>query len=217
MPLDLLYEDRDILVLNKPAGLVVHPGQPTGTLVHELLDYTNDLANSGQPDRPGIVHRLDKDTEGLMVIAKSLTAYDSLLKQFMHRQVGKKYYAVVKGVPKQPERVIDSPIGRHSTQRTKMTTNANAAAHVKPAETHYKLLKNFNTKSLLEVTPVTGRTHQIRVHLAKIGHPVLGDPDYSPKKTFGKGQLLQAFYLSFKHPSKDLRFTFQLPISDRLL
>lgn len=217
--LDLLYEDGSIIVLNKPAGLVVHRG--TGdhddrTLCDLLKQYTPRLSTLGGEERPGIVHRLDKDTEGLMVIAKNDHVHQQLKNQFQDKKIMKGYYAVVKGDIKDHEFEIDAPIERHPFQRYKYHVAPVFSLTAKPALTRFKVLKRYQSKTLLQVTPITGRTHQIRVHLAHIGHPILGDPVYGTRKWVGKGQLLQAFRLGFHHPHNPLILTFTLPPSKRL-
>lgn len=218
--LDLLHEDSDILVINKPSGLVVHPGSgnPSGTLVNALLAYDEKL--SFLP-RAGIVHRLDKDTSGIMVIAKTETAYLNLVDQLKKRSVKRTYLAVVVGVPIS-SKVIDEPIGRHPKIRTKQAVSKNG----KEAITRIHLKESYDLYSLLKVNLETGRTHQIRVHLAHIGYPIVGDPVYGGRKKFASGssknimkvisefkrQALHAYELELIHPSSKLDLSFRAPI-----
>jgi 23S rRNA pseudouridine1911/1915/1917 synthase len=209
LDLDLLYEDKDIIVINKPSGLIVHPGSGTGdtiTLAHALLHYFPNIATVGDPNRPGIVHRLDKHTSGLMVIAKTQSAFESLKQQFQSHSIKKHYYALVYGNVPSENRSIDSPIERHPKKRHLQWISDTG----KTALTHIQTIQRFNSQTLVKATPVTGRTHQIRVHLASIGHPVVGDPEYS-KFPGSDGQKLIAYSLEFKHPSKKTRFRFGLP------
>ena len=180
LPLPILYEDHSIIVIDKPAGMVVHPaaGNPSGTLVNALLYHCKDLSGINGALRPGIVHRLDKETSGVMVVAKDDEAYHQLTRQFKNRRVEKVYLAIAYGNIKESEGLIDAPIGRHPDQRKKMsirTTRGRAAL------THWKVLERFGSFTFLEIYPKTGRTHQIRVHLSSMGHPILGDPLYGRK------------------------------------
>lgn len=213
VPFTILYEDTDILVLSKPAGVVVHPapGRNTGTLVHGLLSYCKDLSGIGGVLRPGIVHRLDKDTSGLMVVAKNDQAHQELARQFKAGEVHKKYLAMVYGNFTEKSGTIEAPIGRHPSQRKKMTVRAKGG---KEATTIWEVIRSFNGLTLLELTLKTGRTHQIRVHLASIHHPVVGDAVYTGKRKrmelrnlnvrdIIRGvsrQLLHARELGFTHP-----------------
>ena len=201
IPIDVVYEDSDIIVVNKPKGLVVHPanGNWDGTLVNAIMEICKDsLSGIGGELRPGIVHRLDKDTSGLLIIAKNDKAHINMSNQIKDRLVKKIYYALVRGVVSENEATIDMPIGRSSKDRKKMAVTKNG----KEAVTHFKVLERFRKYTLLEVKIDTGRTHQIRVHLSEIGHPVVGDEVYSNgKNEFGiKGQLLHAKSLDFRHP-----------------
>ena len=201
IPVPVIYEDNDIIVVNKPKGMVVHPanGNPDGTLVNAILAMCKDsLSGIGGEIRPGIVHRLDKDTSGLLIVAKNDEAHIKMSKQIQDRQVTKKYIALVKGVISENEATIDLPIGRSTKDRKKMAVDAKG----KNAITHFKVLKRYNNYTLLELKIDTGRTHQIRVHMSYIGHPVVGDSVYSNgKNEFGvEGQMLHARYLEFKHP-----------------
>jgi 23S rRNA pseudouridine1911/1915/1917 synthase len=175
IPLSIVFEDEDLLVVDKPAGLVVHPGSGvrTGTLVHALLHHTRSLSRLGDPERPGILHRLDKETSGLLLVAKNETAHLRLARDLAARRIARTYDAVVWGKPKR-EALIEAPIGRHARDRKRMTVREDGRA----ASTSYTTLEAFGFASLLEVTLGTGRTHQIRVHLAHSGHPVFGDPQY---------------------------------------
>lgn len=212
IPLDIIYEDNDVIVVNKPQGMVVHPsaGHPDHTLVNALLYHTRDLAASPEGFRPGIVHRIDKDTSGLLMIAKNAPSRDSLEKQLANKTNKRYYLAIVHGNFTEEEGKIDAPIGRNPNDRKKMAVVANG----KNAVTHFMVLEQFKDYSLIKCKLETGRTHQIRVHLSYIGHPVAGDPLYGPKKTLkGKGQFLHAEVLGFEHPKtgKELVFKVQPP------
>ena len=201
IPIPIVYEDNDIIVVNKPKGMVVHPanGNPDGTLVNAILAHCNGtLSGIGGKVRPGIVHRLDKDTSGLLIVAKNDRAHLNMSKQIQDRKVTKKYVALVRGVIAENEATIDMPIGRNEKDRKKMAVDKNG----KNAVTHFKVIKRYNNYTLLDIKIDTGRTHQIRVHLAEIGHPVVGDEVYSNgKNEFGiKGQMLHAKSLDFVHP-----------------
>lgn len=218
IPLDIIFEDEHILAVNKPAGMVVHPapGHSTGTLVNALLHHCEDLSGIGGVERPGIVHRLDKETSGLVLIAKSETAHKILAMQFQNREIKKEYLAFVKGNVKNDKGSIDSPVGRHKTQRKKMGTGGN---HSRPAYTHYEVLQRCKSWTYLKLRPKTGRTHQIRVHLASLHHPVIGDKLYGGK-TPNTGMLkmdrqaLHASHLELNHPVSgvSLSFSVNLPI-----
>lgn len=201
IPIDIVYQDDDIIVVNKPKGLVVHPanGNPDGTLVNAIMAICKDsLSGIGGELRPGIVHRLDKDTSGLLIIAKNDKAHINMSNQIKNREVKKIYIALVKGVIGEDEATIDMPIGRSTKDRKKMAVRKDG----KEAITHFKVLKRYKKYTLLEVKIDTGRTHQIRVHMSEIGHPVVGDMVYSNgKNEFGvEGQMLHAKSLDFKHP-----------------
>jgi len=200
IPLDIIYEDKDIIVVNKPKGMVVHPGNGNhdGTLVNAVLAYAKDLSGIGGELRPGIVHRIDKDTSGLIIIAKNDEAHKNLSEQIKNHEVTKIYTALVRGNISEDDATIDMPIGRDKNDRKKMAVTKDG----KEAVTHFKVLKRYGDYTLLKVKIDTGRTHQIRVHMAKIGHPVVGDEVYSNgKNEFNvHGQMLHSTYLKFKHP-----------------
>lgn len=201
IPVEVVYEDSDIIVVNKPKGLVVHPanGNWDGTLVNAIMAICKDsLSGIGGEIRPGIVHRLDKDTSGLLIIAKNDKAHLNMSEQIKNREVKKIYYALVRGVVPENEATINMPIGRSNKDRKKMAVTKDG----KEAVTHFKVIERFQKYTLLEVKIDTGRTHQIRVHLSEIGYPVVGDEVYSNgKNEFGiRGQLLHAKSLDFKHP-----------------
>ena len=214
IPIAIVYEDKDIIVVNKPKGMVVHPanGNPDGTLVNAIMAICKDsLSGIGGEIRPGIVHRLDKDTSGLLIVAKNDIAHVNMSEQIKRHEVKKTYIALVRGIVKENEATIDMPIGRSNSDRKKMAVTKNG----KNAVTHIKVLKRYDKYTLLEINIETGRTHQIRVHLAHIGYPVIGDYIYSNgKNEFGiVGQCLHARYLEFKHPitGKDMKLEAPLP------
>jgi 23S rRNA pseudouridine1911/1915/1917 synthase len=204
--LEIMYEDEDLVVVNKPRGMVVHPGagRDSGTLVNALLYHCENLSGIGGVLRPGIVHRLDKDTSGLMVVAKNDFAHNALSRQFKARKVFKQYLALVHGVVNDDEGKIEGKIGRHPMHRKKMAIINTYEARVKGREavTFYRVLERFKNYSLVEVTLKTGRMHQIRVHLTSIGHPIVGDPTYGHRREEYKtrGQLLHAAKIGFTHP-----------------
>lgn len=214
IPLNILYEDDDIIVINKPQGMVVHPapGNYTGTLVNALLYHCKNLSGINGILRPGIVHRLDKDTSGVMVIAKNDKAHLSISNQIKDRNVLKKYVAIVEGNLKNDEGVIEAPIGRHPIDRKKMAVIDDG----RYALTLYRVLERFKNHTFIEAVIKTGRTHQIRVHMAHIGHPVLGDPVYGFKKQKFKldGQVLHAMVLGLVHPTKGVYMEFEAPLPD---
>ena len=199
--LDILYQDEDLAVVFKPSGMVVHPaaGNERGTLVNALLARLDNLSGIGGEIRPGIVHRIDKDTSGLLLVAKNDMAHLSLSEQIRAHTVQRAYRAIVIGGFKAGEGTVDGPIGRHPTDRKRMTIVPNG----REARTHWTVLEPLRGATLIEARLTTGRTHQIRVHMASIGHPVLGDPVYGPKKSpypVAGGQLLHAFRIGFEHP-----------------
>lgn len=212
IPLDIVYEDEDVIVVNKPQGMVVHPaaGHPSHTLVNALLYHTRDLADSPEGFRPGIVHRIDKDTSGLLMVAKNAAARESLEKQLAAKSNKRQYLAIVHGNFAEEEGTIDAPIGRNPKDRKQMAVVEKG----KSAVTHFKVLEQYQGYSLVECQLETGRTHQIRVHMAYIGHPLAGDPLYGPRKTLpGHGQFLHAKTLGFEQPRTGewLEFSVQPP------
>lgn len=213
IPIDIIYEDQDILVVNKPKGMVVHPanGNPDGTLVNAIMAKCKDgLSGIGGELRPGIVHRLDKDTSGLLIVAKNDQAHIKMSEQIKNREVKKIYIALVKGIVKENEATIQMPIGRSQQDRKKMAVRKDG----KEAVTHFKVLKRYLQNTLLELKIDTGRTHQIRVHMAQIGHPVVGDMVYSKgKNEFGvEGQMLHAKRLEFMHPITGKKLILEAPL-----
>ncbi len=231
IPLNIIYQDADLVVLNKQAGIVVHPaaGHSSGTLVNALLHHLPDLEGIGGLIRPGIVHRLDKDTSGTMVVAKNADALASLASQFKARSVSKEYLALVYGQIKKDTGTIDLPIGRHPDHRKQMSTTTRKG---RQAVTSWQVLERFRDITLLKLTLQTGRTHQIRVHCSTIDHPIVGDPVYRPRKLFknlGKKtqrlpasmidrlkavprQMLHAWQLGFNHPRTGERLSFESPL-----
>jgi 23S rRNA pseudouridine1911/1915/1917 synthase len=212
IPLDVLFEDDDLLVLNKPAGLVMHPGagHQQHTLVNALLAHCNNLSGIGGKERPGIVHRLDKETSGALVIAKNDATHRDLSKQFAARTMGKIYLALVAGTPRKNTGVIDKAIERHPVHRQRMSI---ARRQGRSAKTEYRVLRSSGDVSLVECTLHTGRTHQIRVHLHDLGHPVLGDKLYAGKRAGNfHRQMLHAWKLTFRHPNSGEEMTFEAPV-----
>jgi 23S rRNA pseudouridine1911/1915/1917 synthase len=225
IPLAIIYEDPEIIAVNKPKGLVVHPGagNMSGTLVNALLQHCGSLSSLGGDFRPGIVHRLDKDTTGVIVAAKTDLAYNSLVKQFKSHQVEKSYLALVHGNVKKSEGKIEAGMGRHPINRKKMSVVASresriAGQKIREAITAYKVMERFKDYTLLEVKIKTGRTHQIRVHLNYIGHPVVGDQTYGKRKEKSgvKGQLLHAYRLSINHPVSGGRMEFEARLPEEM-
>ena len=210
IPLTIIYQDNDIIVVDKPAGLTVHPapGHPSGTLVNALLAMCPDLQGIAGTLRPGIVHRLDKDTSGLLVVAKNDRAMRALQQQLAERRVHKTYLALVHGVPSPREGQIEAPIGRSPKNRKKMAVVENGRV----ATTRYKVREELRGYALLEVEPVTGRTHQIRVHLSAIGHPIVGDSVYGRPSPVLDRQFLHAWRLSFGMPLGGRQVEFESPL-----
>jgi len=219
IPLDIIHEDADIIVINKPRSLVVHPaaGHFSGTLVNALLHHCGgSLSGIGGVQRPGIVHRLDKDTSGVMVVAKNDAAHQSLSTQLANRQMGRVYQAVTIGRVKTETQTVNIPIGRHPIDRKKMAVFTRHDGRCREALTHLTVLEQFSRFTLLQARLETGRTHQIRVHLAHIGYPVLGDVVYGPKKQpFNTdGQVLHAKLLILRHPRTGEEMVFDAPLPD---
>lgn len=214
IPLNILYEDNDVLVVDKPQGMVVHPaaGNYNGTLVNAILNHCEDLSGINGVIRPGIVHRIDKDTAGVLVIAKNDAAHNKLSEQLKDHSMTRVYVALVEGIIKEKEGTIDAPLGRHPVERKKIAV-LNGGRH---AVTHFKVMEAFKNNTLVECRLETGRTHQIRVHMAHIGHPLVGDPVYGYKKQKFKleGQLLHAKVLGFIHPTSGEYMEFESPLPD---
>lgn len=225
--LDVVHEDDEVLVVNKPAGLAIHPaaGTPRGTLVNALLHHTDRLSRLGGGERPGIVHRLDKDTTGVMVVARTDRAHQALSLAFRRREVRKTYAAVCFGVPAEDELVVDAPIGRHPRDRQRMAVTAGGRG----ARTLVEVQERFQGAAFVAASPVTGRTHQIRVHLASAGHALVGDPVYAGRqwRNLPRGpahracrdfprQALHAWRLTFRHPADGTERTFEAPLPDDL-
>lgn len=234
LPLDIIYEDNDLIVINKPKGMIVHPapGSASGTLVNALIAHCK-LAAVGGVERPGIVHRLDKDTSGLMVVAKNDAAHHSLQKQIQARTAERKYLALVWGNPRFEQAVVDAPIGRHPVDRKKMAVIESPAYRSRVATTDLRVLERFGPMTLLEAGLRTGRTHQVRVHAAYAGHPIIGDPVYSGNRRLHSGpkefvagvnqlidhlggQALHAYSLSFEHPRTGKPMTFTAPMPEEM-
>lgn|SRR3989338_3163682 len=227
IPLNILFEDEDIIVIYKPYGIVVHPGSgnPDKTLVNALLYHCKDLSGIGGVERPGVVHRLDKDTSGVIVFAKNDTAHFNLSQQFQDRSIQRFYFALVYGRMEKKQGMFDSPIGRHPSQRKKMSSRSSRG---KPALTFYDVQKEFEQISLVKVNLKTGRTHQIRVHFSEAGHPVVGDETYGGKKRVKNivnmevrtqieklpALCLHAAHLTFEHPRTKEKMTFEAPLPE---
>ena len=217
IPLDILYEDEDVLIINKPKGMVVHPsaGHYTHTVVNAVMFHCKEhLSGINGVMRPGIVHRIDMDTTGAIVICKNDMAHQSLADQLKEHSITRKYRALVHGNLKEDEGTVEGPIGRHATDRKKMAINYKNG---KPAVTHYKVLERFGAYTFIECQLETGRTHQIRVHMASIGHPLVGDITYGPAKCPFKhlqGQCLHAMVLGFVHPRTNEYIEFSAPLPE---
>jgi len=216
IPVEIIYEDADLAVINKPPGMVVHPapGNNSHTLVNALMHCLSSLSDIN-PQRPGIVHRLDKEASGVMVVAKNNFTHLELAKQFAEHAIKRKYIALVKGRVEFDENIIELPIGRHPRKRKNMAVSF--TGHAKFAKTHYRTLKRGDEYSLLELEPFTGRTHQLRVHLAYLGHPILGDSKYGRGASFLR-LALHAISLGFNHPrtGKFMEFNSEIPQEFRL-
>lgn len=214
IPLDVVYEDDDLAVINKPKGMVVHPapGNPSGTLVNALLYRFQTLSGAGGEIRPGIVHRIDRMTSGLLVVAKNDFAHEALARQFAEHTAHREYLCLVHGNLKEDSGTVDAPIGRHKTDRKRMAVTEDG----RRAVTHWHVLERFGTETLLDVRLETGRTHQIRVHMAYIKHPILGDEVYgSPAPKLGlNGQALHGYRLTFSHPRTGETMSFTAPLPD---
>ncbi|GAO52870.1 RNA pseudouridine synthase [Aneurinibacillus tyrosinisolvens] len=214
IPIDIVYEDRDVVVVNKPRGLVVHPapGHYSGTLVNALLYHCKDLSGINGVLRPGIVHRIDKDTSGLIMAAKNDKAHESLAAQLKEHSVTRRYVALVHGVISHEKGTIDAPIGRDPKNRQQMAV---VFDNSKPAVSHFAVLERFKDFTLVELKLETGRTHQIRVHMKYIDHPLVGDPKYGPKSDFPiEGQALHARDLGFVHPATGECLEFHAPLPE---
>lgn len=212
IPLDIVYEDDDVIVVNKPQGMVVHPapGHPDHTLVNALL-YHSPLSTINGTFRPGIVHRIDKDTSGLLMVAKNDLAHQILAEQLRNKTNKREYLALVYGQIKEDEGTIDAPLGRNPQDRKKQAV-VKGGRH---AVTHFKVIKRYDNFTLVKCILETGRTHQIRVHMKYIGHPLVGDPLYGPRKVIGKnGQFLHAALLGFKHPRTGKEMVFEAPLPE---
>lgn len=216
IPLDIVYEDRDVIVVNKPRGMVVHPspGHPNGTLVNGLMFHCQDLSGINGIKRPGIVHRIDKDTSGLIMAAKNDTAHASLAAQLKEHTVYRKYIAIVHGKLSHHQGTIDAPIGRHPRDRKMYTV---IERNSKEARTHFVVLEQLEDYALIELKLETGRTHQIRVHMKFIGHPLVGDPVYGRSKdSLMEGQALHAAILGFEHPRNGKYLQFEAPLPQEM-
>ncbi len=225
IPLDIIYEDEHLLVINKPVGMVVHPaaGNPDGTLVNALLHHCRgQLSGIGGEERPGIVHRIDKDTSGLLVVAKDDHTHRALSDELSYHGVVRVYFALANGGFRESQGTVDAPIGRHPVDRKRMAVIRDGSHNAKEAVTHYEVLRDYGAITYLKLQLETGRTHQIRVHMAHLGHPLLGDTVYGGGRTqFEKrhaaylhGQCLHAGELSFTHPATGERMHFTCPLPD---
>ena len=213
MDLNIVYEDDDIIIINKPSGMVVHPGNGnyTNTLVNGLMYYTNTLSDINGDVRPGIVHRIDKDTSGLIIVAKNNKTHEILSDYFQNKTITRKYIALVKGEINTNSATIDAPIGRSETDRKKMAVTAKNS---KNAVTHFDVMKRYNGYTLLKLKLDTGRTHQIRVHMSYIGHPVYNDPVYTNDKCSEFGQFLHSYSMEFIHPITKEKMYFECEIPE---
>ncbi|KZZ82924.1 RluA family pseudouridine synthase [Bacillus sp. SJS] len=214
MDLEIFYEDSDVLVVNKPKGMVVHPapGHLTGTLVNGLMAHCKDLSGINGVLRPGIVHRIDKDTSGLLMVAKNDLAHESLVSQLVAKTVTRRYKALVHGNISHDQGTVDAPIGRDKQDRQSMTVTRENS---RDAVTHFKVLERFKDYTFIECQLETGRTHQIRVHMKYIGYPLAGDPKYGPRKTLSiGGQALHAGILGFVHPRSGEYLEFEAPLPE---
>lgn len=216
IPLDIYYEDDDLIVVNKPSGMVVHPapGNYSGTLVNALLYHTNNLSSVNTNIRPGIVHRIDADTSGLLLVAKNDRTHNALAEAIQKKEVVREYIALASGIISEDTATIDAPIGRDTNNRKKMCVTANNS---KEAVTHIKVLERYKNATLIKCKLETGRTHQIRVHLNYIDHPIVNDPVYGHKKLIDKtfGQMLHAEKLGFVHPTTKEYMEFTAPVPDK--
>ncbi len=214
IPLDILFENSDLIVVNKPAGMVVHPapGHESGTLVHAVLAHAPDIEGIGGEDRPGVVHRLDKDTSGLILLAKNERAHRCLQEQFKSRQVRKVYLALVDGAPPTPTGRVEVPVGRSTSHRKQMAVTPQGKG--REAVSEYRTLESFKNHTLLEVHPLTGRTHQIRLHMAFLGCPIVGDKMYGHHKPSLplERHFLHAYHLKIIIPGEAMQRSFQAPI-----
>ncbi|MDR1568700.1 MAG: RluA family pseudouridine synthase [Streptococcaceae bacterium] len=213
LPLEIIYQDSDVAVVNKPQGMVVHPaaGHANGTLVNALLYHLEDLSGINGELRPGIVHRIDRDTSGLLMIAKNNAAHLSLSEALKNKTTERIYYAIVHGVLKHDKGKIEAPIGRDPKNRKKQTVLSGG----KPAVTHFEVLERFENYTFIKLQLETGRTHQIRVHMRYIGHSVAGDPLYAPRQTLkGNGQFLHAGVIGFIHPKTQEHLRFEAPLPE---
>lgn len=211
IPLDIVYEDNDLLIINKQSGMVVHPGNGNKehTLVNALIGYTNNLSTTNDEIRPGIVHRIDKDTSGLIVVAKNNKTHELLAEMFKNKTINRYYIALVQGQISVNEGIIDAPIGRDPNMRKRYTvTQTNS----KTAITHFKVLKRYKGYTLIKLKLDTGRTHQIRVHMKYIGHPVYNDPVYTNPKSTPFGQFLHSSQIDFIHPITKKQITLETPL-----
>ena len=211
--LDIVYEDKDIIIINKPSGMVVHPGNGnySGTLVNGLMYYTNNLSDLNGEVRPGIVHRIDKDTSGLIIVAKNNKSHEVLSDYFQNKTITREYIALIKGELNMNSATIDAPIGRSETDRKKMAVTSKNSKH---AVTHLTVLKRYKGYTLVKLKLDTGRTHQIRVHMSYIGHPVYNDPVYTNDKCSEFGQFLHSYSMKFFHPITKEKMYFEVDVPE---